>query len=190
MGRLPGCSESSACWIAGPYRHCRLRGRAVGLARAGTVAGGSPLAPYCLRVWRRGAGLCSCAVRWAVTVVADRQRRVASPVTGIPDCARPASWSLAASLRMCIWSNGSQPESGPLGAGSSWPQGLAGSRDRRPLSCSPNPTGHWPGHSWQVALQSDESPIIAIGTGALGAGRTWTRMRAPASPGFRSDHGS
>jgi hypothetical protein len=81
--RLPGCS--SACWIAGPYRHCRLRGRAVGRARAGTVAGGSPSAPYCLRVWHRGAGLCSCADRWAVTVVADRQRRAASPVTGIPD---------------------------------------------------------------------------------------------------------
>jgi hypothetical protein len=71
--------------IAGPYRHCRLRGRAVGRARAGTVAGGSPSAPYCLRVWRRGAGLRSCAVCWAATAVADRQRRAASPVSGIQD---------------------------------------------------------------------------------------------------------
>jgi hypothetical protein len=93
MGRLPG--SSSSCWIAGPYRHCRLCGRAVGRVRAGTVAGGSPSAPYCLRVWRRGAGPCSCTVRWADTLVADRQRRrrAAALVTGTPGRARPASWS-------------------------------------------------------------------------------------------------
>jgi hypothetical protein len=59
MGRLPGCS--SACWIAGPYRCCHLRWRAVGRARAGTAAGGSPSAPLCLRVCARA--------------VADRQWR-------------------------------------------------------------------------------------------------------------------
>ncbi len=48
LGCLPGCS--SACRVAGPYRHCRLCGRAVGRVRAGTVAGGSPSAPFCLRV--------------------------------------------------------------------------------------------------------------------------------------------
>ncbi len=45
MGRLPGCW--SACWIAGPYRHSSPRGRAVGRVRAGTVAVGSPSAPFC-----------------------------------------------------------------------------------------------------------------------------------------------
>ncbi len=57
------------------------------------VAGGSPSAPYGLRVRRRGAGPCLCAVRWAVTVVADRHRRAAAPVTGTPGRARSASWS-------------------------------------------------------------------------------------------------
>ncbi len=96
MGRLPGCS--SACWIAGPYRHCRLRGRAVGRVRAGTVAGGSPSAPYCLRVRRRGASDWSLLVRCplgrhGVTVVADRQRRAAAPVTETPGRVRLVSWS-------------------------------------------------------------------------------------------------
>ncbi len=73
-----------ACWIAGPYRHCRLRRRAVGRARAGTVAGGSPTAPCTLRVW------CQWCRPLLVRVqprhrVADRQRRAASPVSGIPD---------------------------------------------------------------------------------------------------------
>jgi hypothetical protein len=82
MGHLPGCS--SACRIAGPYRDCRLRGRAEGRARAGTAAGGSPSVPYCLRAWRRGAGPCSCAVCWAVTVVADRQWREPRRSWGCP----------------------------------------------------------------------------------------------------------
>jgi hypothetical protein len=135
MGRLAGCS--SACWIAGQYRHCRLRGRAVGQARAqaGTTAGGSPSGPYCLRAWRRGAGLCSCVVCWAATVVADRHWRAAAPVTGLPDGARPASWS--ASLWMRIWSSGIQPVPGPLGAGSSWSLDRAGSRAGRPRSSYP-----------------------------------------------------
>jgi hypothetical protein len=53
MGRLPGCS--SACWIACSYRHCRLRWRAVGWARAGTAAGGSVSAVLSkgLAPWRR-----------------------------------------------------------------------------------------------------------------------------------------
>jgi hypothetical protein len=54
LGRLPGCS--SACRIAAPYRHCRPCWCAVGWVRTGTLAGGSPSAPYCLRDRRHGAG--------------------------------------------------------------------------------------------------------------------------------------
>jgi hypothetical protein len=41
-----------ACWIAGPYRHCRPRRRAVGRARAGTAGIRSPTAP-CISGARR-----------------------------------------------------------------------------------------------------------------------------------------
>ena len=57
-------------------------------------------------------------------------------------------------------------------------------------------TGHWPAHSRQAAPQSDvfklQTIATASGAGALGAGRTRTRMLALrlASPGSWSDHGS
>jgi hypothetical protein len=69
----------------GPYRHCRLCQRAVGLALAGTVAGGSPTAPCTLRIWRQWRRPWLVRVQLGRHCVADRQRRAASLVSGIPD---------------------------------------------------------------------------------------------------------
>ncbi len=187
MGRLPGCSL--ACWIAGPYRHCRLHGRAVGRVRAGTVAGGSPSAPFCRRVRRRGAGPRLCAVRWAVTVVADCQRRAAAPVTGTTGWARPASWS-------------EQPCGGAFGQRRSVPIGPSAARveltarsswePRRAVTVLlPQSTGHWPAHSWQVVQQSGERPATTNRPGRRGPGRRAASDSEDGTggSGARSDHG-
>jgi hypothetical protein len=42
---------------------------------------------------------------------------------GHGDTGLSAACQLVGITGMCIWPNGSQPEPGPLGAGSSWPQG-------------------------------------------------------------------
>jgi hypothetical protein len=84
----PWASSRAAHRRAGsqcPYRHCRLRRRAVGRARAGTAAGRSPTAPCTLRVWRQRRLPLPVRVQLGRHRVADRQRRAASPVSGIPD---------------------------------------------------------------------------------------------------------
>jgi hypothetical protein len=179
-----GCS--SACWIAGPYRHCR---RAVGRIRAGTVAGGSPSAPFCRRVRRSGAGPRLCAVRWAVTVVADCQRCAAAPVTGTPGWALPVSWS-------------EQPCGGAFGQRQSVPIGPSAARvkltarsswepRRAAMVLLPQSTGYWPAHSRQVVLQSGARPATAIRPGRHGPGcrATLDSEACTGGPGARSDHG-
>ncbi len=49
------------CWIAGPYRHCRPRRRAVGRARAGTSGRRSPTAPCISGARRQSEQALSCA---------------------------------------------------------------------------------------------------------------------------------
>jgi hypothetical protein len=187
MGRLPGCS--SACWIAGPYRHCRLGGRAVGRVRAGTAAGGSPSAPFCRRVRRRCAGPRLYAVRWAVTGVADRQWRAAAPATGTPGRARSVSWS-AAALRGCVWSAAVSPYR---------VFGRSGRVDRK-VELGAAPGGHGPVTQNQLAIgrltrqvvpQLGAKPATANRPGRRGPGRRAASDSdaGTGGPGAWSDHG-
>ncbi len=66
-------------------RHCRLRRRAVGQPWAGTAAGRSPTAPCTLTVWCQWRRPLPVRVQLGRHRVADRQRRAASPVSGIQD---------------------------------------------------------------------------------------------------------
>jgi hypothetical protein len=154
-----------------------------GRVRAGTVAGGSPSAPYCLSVWRRGAGPCSCAVRWAVTVVADRQRRAAAPVTGTPRRARPASWSErhrgCAFVQVAVSSNRASGRPGQVGH---WAATVSS-----PIQAA---TGQLTRGRWRSSRMRYQLSPPASNAGAPGAGRTRTRMLALAGPRSRSDHGS
>jgi hypothetical protein len=196
MGRLPGCS--SACWIAGPYRHCRLRGRAVGRARAGTVAGGSPSAPCSSGVYSEGLAPWCRPLLVRCPLGPGRHSGGGSPAargfadhgdTGLSAACQPVG--ITADTHLAKWQSArTGPPGGPGQVGRKVKPGAAMG-------------GHGHAHPIQPAtvtasslaaggLQSDASLIIAIGTGALGAGRTWTRMRAPAIQGSRpgSDHGS